>query len=48
MDFCLGGEISFDVFPAGWDKTYALKHLETDQISNIYFFGDKTFKVSLV
>lgn len=44
-DLLLGGEISFDVFPEGWNKTYALKHLEADQISTIYFFGDKTFKV---
>ncbi|CAF0811076.1 unnamed protein product [Rotaria sordida] len=42
--FSIGGQISFDVFPEGWDKRYALKHLENDRISNIYFFGDKTFK----
>ncbi|CAF1046212.1 unnamed protein product [Adineta steineri] len=42
--FAIGGEISFDAFPEGWDKRYALKHLEKDNISNIYFFGDKTFK----
>lgn len=41
----LGGQISFDVFPQGWDKRYSLKHLEKDQIENIYFFGDKTFEV---
>ena len=46
MKYRLGGQISFDVFPQGWDKTYALKHLETEKISTIYFFGDKTFKVS--
>jgi len=42
--FSIGGQISFDVFPEGWDKRYAIKHLENEQISNIYFFGDKTFK----
>ncbi|CAF2619605.1 unnamed protein product [Rotaria sp. Silwood2] len=42
--FSIGGQISFDVFPEGWDKRYALKHLENDNISNVYFFGDKTFK----
>jgi len=42
--FAIGGEISFDVFPQGWDKRYALKHLENDNISNISFFGDKTFE----
>lgn len=41
--FSIGGQISFDVFPHGWDKRYALKHLEKDQFKNIYFFGDKTF-----
>lgn len=24
----LGGETSFDIYPVGWDKTYALKHFE--------------------
>jgi hypothetical protein len=43
--FFLGGQISFDVFPEGWDKRYALKHLEKDHVSTIYFFGDKTFQV---
>lgn len=31
--FSIGGEISFDVFPTGWDKTYCLKHLESEGIS---------------
>lgn len=42
--FSIGGQISFDVFPHGWDKRYALKHLEKDQIRKVYFFGDKTFE----
>lgn len=42
--FSIGGQISFDVFPDGWDKRYALKHLEKEKIPNIFFFGDKTFK----
>merc|ERR1711941_155711 len=25
LKFSIGGEISFDVFPAGWDKTHCLK-----------------------
>lgn len=25
-----GGQISFDVFPRGWDKTYCLRFLEKD------------------
>jgi len=40
LQFSIGGQISFDVFPNGWDKTYALNHLK--HIPNIHFFGDKT------
>jgi len=40
LDFLIGGQISFDVFPKGWDKTYCLRFLE--QYSTIHFFGDKT------
>ena len=49
--FSIGGQISFDVFPTGWDKTYCLKHLENEakqpggvEYKTIHFFGDKTFK----
>ena len=43
MDLCLeGGQISIDVFPAGWDKTYALRYVEKDGFKEIHFFGDKT------
>ncbi|KAM7275696.1 hypothetical protein ACFE04_017562 [Oxalis oulophora] len=42
LTFSIGGQISFDVFPQGWDKTYCLKYL--DQFQEIHFFGDKTFK----
>ncbi|RDA83289.1 hypothetical protein CP532_3697 [Ophiocordyceps camponoti-leonardi (nom. inval.)] len=49
--FAIGGQISFDVFPEGWDKTYCLRHLR-DQAGKpggvtykkIHFFGDKTFQ----
>lgn len=37
-----GGQISFDVFPDGWDKRYCLRHVENDGYKTIYFFGDKT------
>jgi phosphomannomutase len=47
--FSIGGQISFDVFPTGWDKTYCLKQLEDDakrpggiEYKTIHFFGDKT------
>jgi phosphomannomutase len=45
LTFSIGGQISFDVFPNGWDKTYALRHVENEGFEEIHFFGDKTFKV---
>lgn len=48
LTYSIGGQISFDVFPTGWDKTYALRHLdETDGFQEIHFFGDKTFPVRM-
>lgn len=41
-----GGQISFDVFPDGWDKRYCLGIVEKDDYSTIHFFGDKTKPVS--
>jgi len=43
--YSIGGQISFDVFPAGWDKTYCLRYLEKDGFEEIHFFGDKTHPV---
>ena len=40
-----GGQISFDIFPIGWDKTYALQHVQNEGFKTIHFFGDKTFEV---
>jgi len=48
LTFSIGGEISFDVFPNGWDKTYALRHVESEDFEEIHFFGDKTYKVGTV
>ncbi|RYR21501.1 hypothetical protein Ahy_B03g066808 isoform B [Arachis hypogaea] len=42
LTFSIGGQISFDVFPQGWDKTYCLRYLE--DFNEIHFFGDKTYK----
>ncbi|KAF4505191.1 hypothetical protein G6O67_007166 [Ophiocordyceps sinensis] len=49
--FAIGGQISFDVFPEGWDKTYCLRHLDAEAkkpggiaYKTIHFFGDKTFE----
>ncbi|CAD6194610.1 unnamed protein product [Caenorhabditis auriculariae] len=41
LSFAIGGEISVDVFPTGWDKTYCLKYFESD-FDTIHFFGDRT------
>ncbi|XP_013778563.1 phosphomannomutase 2-like [Limulus polyphemus] len=40
--FSIGGQISFDCFPIGWDKTYCLRLLEQEGYKTIHFFGDKT------
>ncbi|KAI1307779.1 eukaryotic phosphomannomutase [Xylaria venustula] len=51
LTYSIGGQLSFDVFPTGWDKTYCIKHLEDEakkpngiEYKTIHFFGDKTFK----
>lgn len=43
LTYSIGGQISFDVFPTGWDKTYALQFV-TDEFKDIHFFGDKTYE----
>ncbi|KAF1815505.1 eukaryotic phosphomannomutase [Eremomyces bilateralis CBS 781.70] len=50
LTYSIGGQISFDAFPTGWDKTYCLQHIEAEKTrpdgvdySTIHFFGDKTF-----
>jgi len=47
--FLVGGQISFDVFPEGWDKRFCLNHLLTEgnQFAEIHFFGDKTAPVRI-
>jgi phosphomannomutase len=49
--YSIGGQISFDVFPTGWNKTYCLQHIENDKnlpggvdFTTVHFFGDKTFE----
>ena len=44
LQFSIGGQISIDIFPKGWDKTYCLKHLAEEGFVEIHFFGDKTEK----
>ncbi|KER18964.1 hypothetical protein T265_12075 [Opisthorchis viverrini] len=40
LQFAIGGQISIDVFPRGWDKRYCLQFLK--DYDEIHFFGDKT------
>lgn len=40
--YSIGGQISFDAFPKGWDKTFCLNLLDKP-FKRIYFFGDKTY-----
>jgi len=42
LHFAMGGQISIDCFPKGWDKTYCLQFVESDGFDEIHFFGDKT------
>ena len=42
LAFVIGGQISIDAFPVGWDKTYCLHYLSCKSYDKIYFFGDKT------
>ena len=43
LQYSIGGQISIDVFPIGWDKTYCLQFVK-DKFDEIYFFGDRTMK----
>ncbi|VVT57208.1 uncharacterized protein SAPINGB_P005588 [Magnusiomyces paraingens] len=44
LTYSIGGQISFDVFPTGWDKTYCLQYVVPEGFKNIHFFGDKSYK----
>ncbi|CAO3637023.1 unnamed protein product [Cunninghamella echinulata] len=44
LTYSIGGQISFDVFPTGWDKTFSLGRVKKDNFKTIHFFGDKTFE----
>ena len=43
LQFSIGGQISFDVFPQGWDKSFCLQYIE-DKYDEIHFYGDKCYK----
>lgn len=52
LTYSIGGQISFDVFPTGWDKTYCLQHVAAEkersggkvEFETVHFFGDKTYQ----
>jgi phosphomannomutase len=39
LDWVIGGQMGFDVFIKGWDKTFCLQYLQ--QFKTIHFFGDR-------
>ncbi|KAA6421918.1 hypothetical protein WJX79_004011 [Trebouxia sp. C0005] len=43
LTYSIGGQISFDIFPQGWDKTFCLQYVEKEY-DEIHFFGDKTYE----
>ena len=42
LEISIGGQISFDVYPVGWDKRFCLQFIEK-LYDNIIFFGDKGY-----
>ena len=48
LKYSIGGQISFDVFPIGWDKTFCLGLLDLSKYKEVHFFGDKAYPVSLL
>jgi phosphomannomutase len=41
VTIALGGDTSFDIYPTGWDKTYALNHFDVTKTGKIVFVGDR-------
>lgn len=41
LTYSIGGQISIDIFPKGWDKTYCLNLIDGIH-QEIHFFGDRT------
>ncbi|GJN90401.1 hypothetical protein Rhopal_003412-T1 [Rhodotorula paludigena] len=44
LTYSIGGQISFDVFPDGWDKRKGLERIAGENFREIHFFGDKTYQ----
>ena len=45
LEFAIGGQISIDVYPTGWDKRFCLQFVQKDNVKTIHFFGDKVEEV---
>ena len=41
LEASVGGEISIDIYPIGWDKSQVLEYIEE---GNYHFFGDRAFE----
>lgn len=41
LTYAIGGMISFDVYPNGWDKSYCLTRIPSGKFKEIHFFGDQ-------
>ena len=44
MEMAIGGQISIDIFPVGFNKTLALKHIPEGLYDAVHFFGDSVDK----
>lgn len=42
LTYAIGGMISFDVYPNGWDKSFCLSRIPERKFKEIHFFGDQT------
>ncbi|KAL5103009.1 hypothetical protein TcWFU_009580 [Taenia crassiceps] len=42
LEFSIGGQISIDIYPTGWNKCFCLQFLEDYDV--IHFFGDRTME----
>jgi phosphomannomutase len=44
LTYSIGGQISFEVFLTGWDKTYCSRDIKSQGFTKVHFFGDKTYQ----
>merc|ERR1711935_1217919 len=48
LTYSIGGQISFDVFPKGWDKTYCLKFIDDKDFDEIHFLVIRHLLVGMI